>query len=716
MEINSSDLSARLLATENISVVRARTRTASFDILSRVLTLPIWKDMTPEIEEMLVGHEVAHALYTTEEYTKPIEDNPKLHSYMNILEDVRIEKLIKRKYPGLRKRMNEGYRQLNDRDFFGVKEIQSFDDLLLIDKINLYFKAGFQCGVTFTPEEKVFVARAEKTESIDEIIQLSKDIYEFSKEKAAERKKNNKPTNAPTEADQKDAEDAAQEELDYGDDDDDIVEQEQVDKEDDAAQTKTMTNPAPENDEVSDEELESATDKAFNKQLEDLADTNTVYKYYTLDKTFRADTIIGYKRILSETHDTWENVHDTRLNKYNRAKEDDEKARKSYIEFKNNSVRAVNYLVKEFEMKKSAQMLKRAQTSKIGSLDMKKVWGYQLNDDLFRRVTTVPHGKNHGMMFLLDWSGSMESVIHDTLQQVVNLVMFCQRVQIPFQVLAFTSQYEDETSLAERTRRQAMTRIDGANSIIDCNRGLRLLELFSNKMSTSEFNAMARRVLDRRFFWNKRYDLGGTPLNEALVWAYHNIDKYIKANNIEKMTLITLSDGEGAPLASFYGRFEPNITVYEPTYKRVRQKHYIKDDVTQKSYELSIDSAQQTSTFIKMIKDRHSVNIIGFYISRNSMRDLRGVIVANLPNFSGDKDVVVANWRKEFKDKGFASIKNTGRDDFFLVPQESTKIVEGELEVDVNMSARSLAKNFGNFLNVKRTSRVLLSRFVDIVA
>ena len=53
MEIKSTDLSARLLATENLSVVRARTRTASFDVKSRVLTLPLWKDMTPEIEENL---------------------------------------------------------------------------------------------------------------------------------------------------------------------------------------------------------------------------------------------------------------------------------------------------------------------------------------------------------------------------------------------------------------------------------------------------------------------------------------------------------------------------------------------------------------------------------------------------------------------------------------------------------------------------------------
>ena len=188
MEMKASDLSARLLATENLSVIRARTRTASFDIKSRVLTLPMWKDMTPEIEDMLIGHEVGHALYTLDQYMDPIKENPKMMSYLNVLEDVRIEKLIKRKYPGLRKRMNEGYKQLNDRDFFGTKTVQDFNDLLLIDKINLYFKAGFQCGVTFTPDEKVFVNRAERTETVEDVIALAHEVYAYSKQQAEERK------------------------------------------------------------------------------------------------------------------------------------------------------------------------------------------------------------------------------------------------------------------------------------------------------------------------------------------------------------------------------------------------------------------------------------------------------------------------------------------------------------------------------------------------
>jgi hypothetical protein len=206
MEIQASDLSARLLATENLNVVRARARTASFDIKNRVLTIPVWKDMTPEIEDMLIGHEVGHALYTGEEYLKPIQENKSMMSYLNVLEDVRIEKMIKRKYPGLRKRMNEGYKQLNERDFFGVKQVQDFDQLLLIDKINLYFKAGFQCGVTFDPDEKPFVNRAEKTETIDELIELAKDIYAYSKAKAEEE-----------------AQQAAKERADEGDADDETT-------------------------------------------------------------------------------------------------------------------------------------------------------------------------------------------------------------------------------------------------------------------------------------------------------------------------------------------------------------------------------------------------------------------------------------------------------------------------------------------------------------
>ena len=100
--MNSRDLLAKLLANENLNIVRAPVSTASMDIRSRTLTLPQWKEMTPDVEEMLIGHEVGHALYTTDEYIKEGETRA-LHGYMNVIEDVRIEKKIKNKSKKIQK-------------------------------------------------------------------------------------------------------------------------------------------------------------------------------------------------------------------------------------------------------------------------------------------------------------------------------------------------------------------------------------------------------------------------------------------------------------------------------------------------------------------------------------------------------------------------------------------------------------------------------------
>jgi len=732
MEMKATDLSARLLATENLSVIRARAKTASFDIKSRILTLPMWKEMTPEIEDMLIGHEVGHALYTTEEYIKPIEENRKLMSYMNIIEDVRIEKLIKRKYPGLRKRMNEGYKQLNDRDFFGVKTVQNFDDLLLIDKINLYFKVGFNCGVTFSPDEKAFVNRAERTETVNDVIQLAQDIYAYSKEKAEERKQKMKQQGIEEGDDGDD--DEGMDPLDYDFDIDDQFDDEMEDD----SELKNMKTQSKQNDEkAEDDDLESKTERVFKNKLDDLADDSTEYNYWKFDHDRFDDAVVGYKTILKETKtpEQWamETEHYDR-DRHTRYMTDEQKSTffkenlKDYENFKLETTRTVNYLVKEFEMKKSAQMHKRAQTAKIGSLDMRKVYAYKIKDDLFKRVTTVAQGKNHGMIMLVDWSGSMNEVLQDTLKQVINLAQFCARVQIPYRVYAFTSAYTDglhervsEKELNEiMTKRSlfAATKREKEGNWLDVASHYHLLELFSSKMSTSEFNAMVKRVVDYRFTLNSGYCTGGTPLNEAMAWVYKNLGDFIKMHNIEKTTFITLTDGEGGSLSTSRGlSLDPEKgVVINNHYKRVKMKHFIKDEVTQKTYELFRDSTSQADVVLRMIKDRYNVSVVGFHICRNNKRDLFSVVNSNIPNYQGDVYTLIEQWRKQFRDQNFASIKNTGRDELFIIPQTSTKIVDGELEVSADAKASSIAKNFGKYLNVKKTSRVLLNRFISLVA
>ena len=102
-----------------------------------------------------------------------------------------------------------------------------------------------------------------------------------------------------------------------------------------------------------------------------------------------------------------------------------------FLKFKKEAQKEVNYLVKEFEMKKSAGAYARATTSRTGILDTSKLHTYKYNEDLFKKVSILPDGKNHGLIFVLDWSGSMSREMLDTIKQLYNLIWFCNKVQIP---------------------------------------------------------------------------------------------------------------------------------------------------------------------------------------------------------------------------------------------------------------------------------------------
>ena len=92
---------AKLLATEDLIVEHKQCQTAEFNVGTRVLTLPLWDKASNTVYDMLVGHEVGHALFTPDrDWFKEVQMPPQ---FVNIVEDVRIEKLMKRKYAGLAK-------------------------------------------------------------------------------------------------------------------------------------------------------------------------------------------------------------------------------------------------------------------------------------------------------------------------------------------------------------------------------------------------------------------------------------------------------------------------------------------------------------------------------------------------------------------------------------------------------------------------------------
>ena len=144
----------------------SKCRPACFNVHTRVLTLPLWDKASNTVYDLLVGHEV-NALFTPDEnWLEKVAIPPQ---FVNVVEDARIEKLMKRKYMGLAKTFFKGYQELNDEDFFSISD-ESVSTFNLADRANLYFKVGNFVDITFDSEEQVLIQKIADVETFDEVL------------------------------------------------------------------------------------------------------------------------------------------------------------------------------------------------------------------------------------------------------------------------------------------------------------------------------------------------------------------------------------------------------------------------------------------------------------------------------------------------------------------------------------------------------------------
>ena len=694
MNTLSQDLLAKLLATENITVIRNNVSTAAFDIKNRTLVLPKWKNLTNEIEEMLILHEVGHALFTTVEgYGIVQTEKTHIRDYANIIEDVRIEKKMKERYPGSRKSFNLGYKQLNDKDFFGVKQ-RNLAELLLIDRINLYYKAGYDCGVEFTDQEYVFVERADRCVTEADVIQLAQDIYDFSKQEKLEEMSEDEFSSSSGSKEEGD-EDSDDYDYDGASDGMDEFAEGEHDTED-----GNHSEPYQEYPEV---DMKPETNKKFEQTLSkhhDL-DTRTFYVYPKFQYEDR-QPLIEYTRILKE-------LGAQHLN-------DGDFLKQQAYTFKIESNNIVNYLVKEFEMRKSASAYKRAKISKLGQIDMRKLYAYKLKEDIFKQITAVQEGKNHGMVFLLDWSGSMGLYMRETVQQVINLAMFCQKIRIPYQVLAFTDGYPHKDDVGHSIY-DPPSNPDGLGMMSH----VTLLELFSHKMNNNQFNRMIEFLLDCPWQKNHKYKLNGTPLNHALLYMADYLGEFIEKNNVEKMNLIVLTDGESCSIDKITGGIKSGrCGVMDENGNRVLADcvTYLRDPKTKKDYEFYDYAPQQTTTLLRLLKDRYALRVTGFYITTSNYRVINRFVKYNISDLKpGQSYGMTVDLQAKLRKNKCVILKNVpSRDEMYLIL--STNKIEDETidKVNADMTASQISKQLGKMFNTRKSSRVVLNSFIGVVA
>ena len=674
MQANILDRLAQVLSTENLTVVRDKAAaTARFDLNARVLTLPVWEGLGEVVEKMLVQHEVAHAIFTPTSYSTVCEEIPGIAEALNIVEDARIERLYKLRYPGSREDFIAAAKNFQETDFFEVED--RVDSLNLLDRVNLFFKMGKFTNVKFSAAEAAIVARIQLAETFEEVVDLAKGLMAAAQEEQLQKEQDFELLDG----DGDDGNDGSSKSQEYFD-----APSASKPTEASASQESQVKSETP-NASSADPKVKSETAKTMDSKLtrhKSIGKVETdVLQSYKQSKAAQQVAFVPYKKLLAEFMD---------YVSHNDAKQASD-ALATSAAYRARVKPQVQHMVAQFELRKAADAYAGRIHRKVGKIDTNKIASYRVKDDVFTRSIIEPKGQNHGMVMLLDWSGSMRGdPIKFCRRQVIQQAMFCRQVGVPFRVIAFWTSSNSSYNKPE----------------------IKLLELLSDTMSLQEFNLMVGYMLDGTS--GRVYPLGRTPLDHALYAMQENLPAFKQQYRLDKTILMVLTDGicseivEGIGTHSF-GKYSS----YRDLYISYGNKTY-HADLANAPYVPK--NAKVTNLFYRMLRDNIGVEIITFFVSRKTAASHAETglydsgVLAKSP--IGAKEL--QQWRAD----GFVESSGYGRKKIYVVKADTlsdeTDVGLGDLGGDE--TAAATARKLSKTLKNRRGARLLTEALIAAIS
>lgn len=699
--INSKSLLAKLMATENLIVEQRNVPTAAFDVQNRLLVVPILNEKIDGYTyDLFMGHEVGHALYTPLEGMVKAKELGIDRSILNVVEDNRIERKIRTKYPGLRNSFSRAYTSLFDKDFFGTKgkDTQLFN---LVDKINLYSKIGAYSGVIFDGIEQEIYNEVNATQTYDDVIRVSQKIVEYMQQELEKQKEILKELEGDEDFEASfeiEGEPMPSDDVSYADDIDD-------------SQNDSTSISEPSKG-FEDEKLnlrdyiKSYTDEAYRENEKQLfQNTGKSIGYANVPVFDKKTGIMDFKETLQGLDEFYVNRYDADyLPVFN------QQLQENFNKLKESANKPVSYLVKEFELRKNADQLKRASVAKTGELNMNRVYSYTFSEDIFKKISVVPNGKSHGLVMFIDWSGSMSEHIENTVKQLFSLVLFCRKVNIPFDVYAFVEQS------TERYHKQQPK----INDLVL--QPFLMVNLLSNRMNANEFKKATSYLYYMaisRYATPKFLHMSGTPLNEAVIAALEIIPEFQKRNKLQVVNTVFLTDGEGHRNRNYFAEVEKEgtFTMAERTFsngfygnfnRMVLTDTKTKHQATIKDLDRCSD---YTSALIELLKARTGCNVLGFYVLKvkEFQRAYNMIYKYDYSQFESLKS--------KFRKEKSLVVQNGIFDEYYLLKSDKLDTEEDtEFVVKENVTTRGLVSAFSKYTNTRIQNRVILNRFIGLIS
>ena len=744
---------ARLLATENITVEHRKVPTAFFDLKQRLLVVPIWnQEMSNDVLDLLLSHEIGHALYTPmKEWQKAVDVDKIPHSFLNVIEDARIEKLVKRKYAGLSQIFIRGYRDLIEKDFFKTKDLD-INNMLLIDRLNMHFKSSYiESDIDFTSAELDIVDRMKNLETFEDVKVLAQELSEYcskeKEEKDIEELVQDDDGDIQMDMNQDDDgenNEQGEEEQEGNNEEDDSSSNVDTDKNEEKKEEQKVEEGASQPGDSGEQNKSqgeqtksdgpvSQTDTAWSQQSQKLLDKECKENEYFSPHEFTnlKELVVDYKKVLQDFKN-----HNYRPHRLTAEQIALQNLQVEYKKFLSSQNKSVNYMVKEFEMRKSAAAYSRTKQDKTGIINPLKLHSYKFTDDIFKRISVTPDGKNHGMMMFIDWSGSMSDKLRSTIHQTINLALFCKKVQIPFEVYAFSNS----------SARRKLVNINYELNDITIDNRFHLINFASSRMNTREFDIAMRNLYQvsciynpERWNWRRTtsaerswmydlpdvpsgYGLSSTPLNDCIMAAYKLVPAFVKRYSIDKMNTIFLtdgcSDGNNGKIVDIEDGHS-HAEIINNKFKRSYMMQYDKNSVmvdrkTKRQYHCQDGWRNPnglTEQLLQVLKDRTDSKVLGFYISARKRIDT----YAMDKYFNYDmRSKINAQFRK---DKVITVTHSTGYDEIYLLAGDNMQVQDGQMATpSENAKKGEIKRLFTSTLKGNKQSRIMLNKFISKVA
>lgn len=738
---NSKSIFARLLATEDITVIHTPgVQTASFDLKTRTMHLPMWKEMNNHLYDMLIAHEVGHAIYTPnhdnggwETASREIcPENPSVgQMYLNIVEDARIERMIQKKYPGSRKDFWFGYENLHERDVFDIAD-KNIKELSLIDRLNIKFKIGSFVDVgEFSPEEQEFYDRINSTHTWEDVVSVAKDLYDYMAEEAEKNeefaqveiggdnpgeegnqdgKEQPAPARSPASEENKTNEQTSSSGQDKN--------EEPINSSAEEG-TGNISGNVNNND-----NMIPSTQKSFEEKLSQIIvdDTKCRDVCMLIPEPKIENIVIPQAKVLDLIRAHFADnvfIHHRKGVEINK-----EKIQNLIHEFQKSAKSSVDLLCKQFEMKKAADVHKRTSVRRTGLLDMDRLHSYKITDNIFLSRNTVKEGKNHGLIMFIDWSGSMGNTLGDTLRQMMVLMSFCRRCNIPYEIYAFASRHPFCNYVYGFTNTEEVNNYlwEKTNKTIPYLnlKSFSLLNLFSSSSDKNDEFEMLTYVMGYAFAYEKDaegrilpnimeslpgwFHLNSTPLEEAITCIPALHSKFVAKHGRAINHIVMLTDGEGDGAGNDYCK-----SFIDP---KTKGRYQAWDHNKIGLYRI----CGRTQAMIEWAKDRTDSNIvcIQLYSRPGYTHYMFDYGLAPHQEIELTKKNT-SSWNKE----GYVDVPSNMHsfDSYFIVKAKNAVVTEDFDSIDTtNMTPAKIKTSFIKHQKKKFMSRYMINRFVEMIA